>query len=200
MTLPHIPIRIIAADPAESLAFADVLSGDLAGVLALAGPNERPIAVLVAPSGNAEEAGDLPAVVLGPRASVPDGARVLTLPARLAEVLEALEVLATSMAGLSGPRSHKGWTLDPARLVARHGDERTISLTDTEARLLACLFDAQGAQVTREALLQRVWGYRPGLDTHTLETHIYRLRKKIEADPADPRIIVTTPDGYHFAA
>jgi len=115
-------------------------------------------------------------------------------------VLGVLDVLAPSTSGLSAPRSYKDWTLDPGRLVARQADTRTITLTDTEARLLACLFDAQGAEVQREDLLQRVWGYRPGLDTHTLETHIYRLRKKIEADPGDPRIIVTTGDGYHFVA
>jgi hypothetical protein len=199
MTLPHIPIRVIAADPAEHQAFADVLNGQ-AGALALAGANERPIAVLVTPSGDAGTAGDLPAVVLGARAQMPDGAQVLAIPVRMVDVLEALEVLATSTSGLSAPRSYKDWTLDPGRLVARQADTRTITLTDTEARLLACLFDAQGAEVQREDLLQRVWGYRPGLDTHTLETHIYRLRKKIEADPGDPRIIVTTGDGYHFVA
>lgn len=199
MTLPHIPIRVIAADAAEHQAFADVLNGQ-GGALALAGANERPIAVLVTPSGDAGTAGDLPAVVLGARAQAPEGAQVLAIPARMVDVLEALEVLATSTSGLSAPRSYKDWTLDPGRLVARQADTRTITLTDTEARLLACLFDAQGAEVQREDLLQRVWGYRPGLDTHTLETHIYRLRKKIESDPTDPRIIVTTADGYHFVA
>lgn len=200
MSLPHIPVRILSSDPAESLAFADVLSGGQAGALALAQPNERPIAVLVTPSGSPADAGDIPAVILGARPDMPDDAVVLSLPTRLADVLEALEVLATRMAGLSGPRSYRDWTLDPARLVVRQGDARTIVLTDTEARLLACLFDAQGSEVRREELLQRVWGYRPGLDTHTLETHIYRLRKKIEADPAMPSVIVTTRDGYHFAA
>lgn len=199
MTLPHIPIRIIAGDPAESLAFADVLTGH-AGSLALAQPNERPIAALVTPGGDAAQAEALPAVVLGPRTGMPADAVTLAVPARLADVLEALETLATRMAGLSGPRSYRDWMLDPARLVVQQGDTRMISLTDTEARLLACLFDAQGAEVTREELLQRVWGYRPGLDTHTLETHIYRLRRKIESDPGLPRVIVTTRDGYHFAA
>ena len=75
-----------------------------------------------------------------------------------------------------------------------------ITLTDTEARLLACLFDARGGDVNRDELLQRVWGYRPGLETHTLETHIYRLRKKIEVDPATPTRIITSGDGYRFAS
>lgn len=190
MTLLHIPVRIIAADPAESLAFADILNGGQAGALALAGSGERPLVALVCPSGDRAEAKDIPCVVLG---------ETLALPARLPDVLEALEVLASNTSGLSGPRAHMGWTLDPARLTLRQGDAQTISLTDTEARLLACLFDAEGRDVTRDALLQRVWGYRPGLDTHTLETHIYRLRKKLEADPANPSRIITTDDGYHFA-
>jgi hypothetical protein len=198
MSLPHIPVRIIACDPAENLAFSDVLSGGQAGVLALAAERESPLAVLVTPSGDPAQADGKPAVVLGVRGETPEGARVLPVPARLAEVLEALESLASETSGLSDPRSYGGWRLEPAHLRATRPNGEGISLTDTECRLLACLFDAQGGTISREALLQRVWGYRPGLDTHTLETHIYRLRKKIEADPANPGVIVTTESGYRF--
>jgi DNA-binding response OmpR family regulator len=53
--------------------------------------------------------------------------------------------------------------------------------------------------VSREVLLGEVWGYNAGVTTHTLETHIYRLRQKIELAPGDARLIVTEPDGYRLA-
>ena len=53
--------------------------------------------------------------------------------------------------------------------------------------------------VTKRGLLSAVWGYNPAVRTHTLETHVYRLRQKIETDPADARLLVTTRAGYRLA-
>jgi DNA-binding response OmpR family regulator len=50
--------------------------------------------------------------------------------------------------------------------------------------------------VSRETLLQEVWGYNSGVTTHTLETHVYRLRQKVEKDAASPAILVTDAGGY----
>jgi len=73
--------------------------------------------------------------------------------------------------------------------------ESKIRLTEKEAAILKYLYRA-GAEVDRETLLEEVWGYNSGITTHTLETHIYRLRQKIEADPANARILLTVPGGY----
>lgn len=200
MSFMHIPVKVIAEESAEYQAFADILVSGQTGALALAAEGEKPLAALVCPSGAVEAAAGLSAIILGARPGLGEEARVLQTPARLSDVLEAIETLVNISVGLDTPRKFAGWYLDPARLVLRTPEERAIQLTDTEARLLACLFDAQGENVTRDTLLQRVWGYRPGLDTHTPETHIYRLRRKIETDPAAPSVILTTADGYRFAS
>jgi DNA-binding winged helix-turn-helix (wHTH) protein len=77
-----------------------------------------------------------------------------------------------------------------------NNDSGAIVLTDTEKRLLLALAAAGGEALSRNVLLEKVWGYRPGVDTHTVETHIYRLRRKIEADTAKPVYIMTEADGY----
>ena len=56
-----------------------------------------------------------------------------------------------------------------------------------------------GKSVSRETLLGEVWGYNAGVNTHTLETHIYRLRQKIERDPATATLLVTAEGGYRLA-
>lgn len=73
-----------------------------------------------------------------------------------------------------------------------------LRLTEKEAAILRFLHRAGEAIVSRETLLQEVFGYHAAATTHTLETHIYRLRQKIEADPSDARILVTEPGGYRL--
>ena len=76
-------------------------------------------------------------------------------------------------------------------------DSRKIKLTDKEAMILKYLYRAGGQVVAREDLLANVWGYNAGVDTHTIETHIYRLRRKIE--PSDtPRLLITEAGGYRL--
>jgi DNA-binding response OmpR family regulator len=72
-------------------------------------------------------------------------------------------------------------------------------LTEKEAAILRFLYRAAGKSVSRETLLGEVWGYNAGVNTHTLETHIYRLRQKIERDPATATLLVTAEGGYRLA-
>lgn len=71
-----------------------------------------------------------------------------------------------------------------------------IRLTEKETSILKYLYRAGEKVVTREILLQEVWGYNSGVTTHTLETHIYRLRQKIEADPSKAELLLTESGGY----
>jgi DNA-binding response OmpR family regulator len=71
-----------------------------------------------------------------------------------------------------------------------------LRLTEKETSILRYLYRAGERPVSRERLLQEVWGYNSGVTTHTLETHIYRLRQKIEKDAAAPAILVTAAGGY----
>lgn len=75
-------------------------------------------------------------------------------------------------------------------------DGTSIRLTEKERDLLMVLYCAEGRQASRDDLLAQVWGYRADLETHTLETHIYRLRQKIEANADTPMILLTIPNGY----
>jgi DNA-binding response OmpR family regulator len=71
-----------------------------------------------------------------------------------------------------------------------------VRLTEKETAILRYLYRAGQKSVSRETLLQEVWGYNSGVTTHTLETHIYRLRQKVEKDAAAPQILVTEAGGY----
>jgi DNA-binding response OmpR family regulator len=78
------------------------------------------------------------------------------------------------------------------------GDEAAVRLTELECKLLTYLTEARGALVGREQLLAAVWGYSAAIDTHTVETHIWRLRQKIETDDPATRFLVTEPGGYRL--
>ncbi len=73
-----------------------------------------------------------------------------------------------------------------------------IRLTDKERDLLLLLAKAKGKTVSRLDILHKIWGYSAALETHTLETHIYRLRQKIEENPANPDILLTDENGYRI--
>lgn len=85
------------------------------------------------------------------------------------------------------------------KLLERQSDGERIRLTEKESNILKFLHRADAAAVPRETLLHEVWGYNAQVSTHTLETHIYRLRQKIEADPSAAALLVTVEGGYKLA-
>jgi DNA-binding response OmpR family regulator len=78
--------------------------------------------------------------------------------------------------------------------------EKKIRLTEKETNILKVLYRAPDGVVPRDVLLHEVWGYNAGVTTHTLETHIYRLRQKIEPDPSNARLLVTESGGYRLVS
>ena len=79
-------------------------------------------------------------------------------------------------------------------LVSPKGNK--VRLTEKETAILRYLYRAGQKPVSRETLLQEVWGYNSGVTTHTLETHVYRLRQKVEKDAGNPAILITDAGGY----
>lgn len=88
------------------------------------------------------------------------------------------------------------YTFQPAQKLLTDENEKKIRLTEKETNILKYLYRAQDGVVPRDTLLHEVWGYNAGVTTHTLETHIYRLRQKIEPDPSNARLLVTESGGY----
>jgi DNA-binding response OmpR family regulator len=87
-----------------------------------------------------------------------------------------------------------------AKLLVENGSRKKIRLTEKEVAILRFLHRAGDTPVSRETLLGEVWGYNAGVNTHTLETHVYRLRQKIERDPGRAEILITSPGGYRLNA
>jgi DNA-binding response OmpR family regulator len=123
---------------------------------------------------------------------------ILPLPVRLGELLSRLDRLWAAQSGAAliplGP-----YDFAPAeRALQPRSDGETVRLTELESRLLACLAEARGTLVGREQLLARVWGYSEDADTHTVETHVWRLRQKIETDDPASQFLLTEPGGYRL--
>ena len=88
------------------------------------------------------------------------------------------------------------YSFKPAAKLLLDDNGGKVRLTEKETSILKYLYRAGEKVVSREVLLHEVWGYNAGVTTHTLETHIYRLRQKIEKDPSSAELLVTETGGY----
>lgn len=88
------------------------------------------------------------------------------------------------------------YTFKPSAKMLIRDDARKVRLTEKETAIIKFLLRAGDQIISRDVLLHDVWGYNAGVTTHTLETHIYRLRQKIERDPSHAEILVTEGGGY----
>ena len=84
------------------------------------------------------------------------------------------------------------------RTLLNEGTNKKIQLTYKEAKVLQYLYAVGAHAVRPEVLMQKVWDYNSRVETHTVQTHIYRLRKKMEPDPSDPKFLVTEKGGYRL--
>ncbi len=91
------------------------------------------------------------------------------------------------------------YTFRPAaKIMLDIETDKKVRLTDKETAIVKYLYLAGERVVGRDVLLDEVWGYNAGVTTHTLETHVYRLRQKIERDPSNAALLVTEPNGYRL--
>jgi DNA-binding response OmpR family regulator len=144
-------------------------------------------------TGSDEEADVVRGLDSGANDYIPKPFRLNELLARLRAQLRIFENSEDAVFTI-GP-----YTFRPsAKLLQEPLRNRRIRLTEKEAAILKFLYRAGTKPVARQILLNEVWGYNAAVTTHTLETHIYRLRQKIEPDPANARLLVTEGGGYRL--
>lgn len=127
-----------------------------------------------------------------------EGVRAIKIPVRAVELMGHIGRLVHQSGAMPARLEIGGHTLDTRESLWTRKGESAIRLTEKEVAILCFLKESAGSSVSRQALLDAVWAYADGVETHTLETHIYRLRQKIEADPSTPEILLTAEDGYRL--
>ena len=130
-----------------------------------------------------------------------DNTITIAKPFRLSELMGRLrDRLDTPMpAGPEATVMIGPYAFSPEEKSLRMGLGPRIRLTEKETAILRFLHGKTERAVPRQELLREVWGYNPAVTTHTLETHIYRLRRKIEGHPDASRVLLTEPGGYRLA-
>ena len=152
---------------------------------------EVPVVML---TGAASEADTILGLDSGANDYVAKPFRLGVLLARVRAQLRAHELTDDAQLAFGGYSFRPG-----AKTLVDEESGRKVRLTEKEATILRYLYRAGDRPVGRAVLLDEVWGYNASVDTHTLETHVYRLRRKIERDPSNARILVTEPGGYRLA-
>jgi len=122
----------------------------------------------------------------------------ISRPFRFADLISRMRRLLQCDRGYEEIFSIGPFRFSPRSKALIRDESDVLRLTDTEAAILARLAQAQGESISRNILLRDVWGYSPTVTTRTLETHIHRLRQKMERNPAKPSLLVTEHGGYRL--
>jgi len=176
-----VPAAVDAMDAVKHgpYAFAIIGLGEDVGTVLRAAGLQAPVLLLVEGEAQAPEA--------------------LAKPFRFSALLARLHALSSHHAANGDGAVRIGpYTFHPSAKLLQEG-ARKVRLTEKETNILKFLHASAGT-VPRDILLHEVWGYGPAVATHTLETHIYRLRKKIEQDPQKAQILLTEGGGYRLSA
>jgi DNA-binding response OmpR family regulator len=124
----------------------------------------------------------------------------VTKPFKFQVLLARIRAQLRSHEQSEGAVFHLGaYEFRPSAKLLVDSSQKKIRLTEKETNILKYLYRAGEKPVSREELLAEVWGYNAGVTTHTLETHVYRLRQKIEPDPSNARLLLTEAGGYRLA-
>ncbi len=187
-------IGIFAQSPAKTAYLADLATR--AG-LEIAQNADAPVLLAegAAPKGAKAEK----IYVLGEGENTPS-VRHLAAPVKASQLIAILQNAHKADGGASNILKIGSHTLDTRESLWSTPGEGPIRLTEKEVAILSHLAELKGSTISKEDLLSCVWDYAQGVETHTLETHIYRLRQKIENDPSKPKIILTMDDGYALGA
>lgn len=189
-------IAIFTQNPAKSAYLADIVR--IAGFTPLLkGFQENVPALSILADPVMSHGISKPILLLGTIDQAETYARVISEPIKACELIDVIQhmVAETSILPVRIPFGD-GAILDTQDNFWLIEGREPVRLTEKEVAILCRLKEAKGAPVSREELLNEVWSYADGVQTHTLETHIYRLRQKIEVDSANPLILITTEEGY----
>ena len=118
-------------------------------------------------------------------------------PFRIHNFMKKIDFVLAKISGQNEATLNMGpFVFFPEQKVIKLNDQTEIELTEKEAGILECLLGTDEEIVDRDTILKQVWDYNPSVTTHTLETHIYRLRQKLEIDKSIPRLIISKGGGF----
>ena len=186
----HKTIAIFAGSAAEQTYFAEIVR--------LAGGNigDAGGAALILAAGQAQIPAGVTAPVLRMGAAVSANERTVQVPVKAGVFINQVRNMLDNQGAVPPFMMLGDGELNTRDNLWTREGEASIRLTEKETAILVHLKLADGKAVSREDLLEKVWSYVREVETHTLETHIYRLRQKIEKDPSEPKILLTQGDGY----
>ena len=126
-----------------------------------------------------------------------DNHHFIEKPFRIQHLIKKIDYVLAKISGSTDVTHRIGsFVFFPERKIITFNAQADIELTEKEVGILKCLLSSGEEIVDKDEILKQVWNYNPGVTTHTLETHIYRLRQKLEISPLTPRLIVSEGGGF----
>ena len=126
-----------------------------------------------------------------------DNHHFIEKPFRIQHLMKKIDFILAKILGSTDVTHIIGpFVFFPEKKIITFNDQADIELTEKEVGILKCLLSSGEEIVDKDEILKQVWNYNPGVTTHTLETHIYRLRQKLEISPSTPRVIVSEGGGF----